>query len=71
MASYDKWSCLERARRLLIVAGDESLRYACLELRFCIEAIVYAKLDAYSSYVPAVVFEKWQPNHAMKMLLYR
>jgi hypothetical protein len=53
MANYDKWSCLERARNLLSVAGDDSLRYACLELRFCIEAITYEKLDTYSSYVPA------------------
>jgi len=69
MAHYDMWSCLERARDLLSTAGDGCLRYACLELRFCIEAIVYAKLDVYSSYVPAAIFEKWQPNHAMKMLL--
>lgn len=69
MADYDKWSCLERARNLLANSGDGSLRYACLELRFCIEAIVYEKLNTYSGYVPAAVFEKWQPNHAMKMLL--
>jgi len=69
MADYDMWSCMERARSLLSTADDGSLRYACLELRFCIEAIVYAKLDAYSNYVPAAVFEKWQPNHAVKMLL--
>ncbi len=69
MADYDKWNCLERARNLLSTSGDDSLRYACLELRFCIEAIVYEKLNTYSSYVPATVFEKWQPNHAMKMLL--
>lgn len=69
MAHYDKLSCLERAHKLLSIADDESLRYACLELRFCIEAIVYEKLDVYSSYVPAAIFEKWQPNHVMKMLL--
>jgi hypothetical protein len=33
------------------------------------EAITYEKLNAYSSYVPAEVFNKWQPNHALKMLL--
>ena len=69
MANYDKGSCLERARNLLSTAGDDSLRYACLELRFCIEAITYEKLDTYSRYVPATVFEKWQPNHSLKMLL--
>ena len=69
MANYDKCSCLQRARNLLTSAGDDSLRYACLELRFCIEAITYEKLDTYSRYVPATVCEKWQPNHALKMLL--
>jgi len=69
MANYDKWSCLERARKLLTSADDDSLRYASLELRFCIEAIIYEKLDTYSRYVPGAVFEKWQPNHALKMLL--
>lgn len=69
MANYDKWSCLERARDLLSTTVDDSLRYACLELRFCIEAIVYEKLDTYSRYVPEIIFEKWQPSHAMKMLL--
>lgn len=66
---YDKWSCLERAKNLLSSGDDSILRYACLELRFCMEAITYEKLNAYSNYVPAVVFKKWQPNHALKMLL--
>jgi DNA-directed RNA polymerase subunit RPC12/RpoP len=65
----DKWSCLERAQELLARNDDKLLRYACLELRFCIEAITYEKLNVYSGYVPAKVFEKWQPNHALKMLL--
>jgi len=33
------------------------------------EAIVYEKLEAYSKYVPDVVFEKWQPPQALKALL--
>lgn len=45
------------------------LRYACLELRFAIEAITYEKLYAHTNYVPAKIFEKWQPNHALKILL--
>jgi DNA-directed RNA polymerase subunit RPC12/RpoP len=67
--SFDKWSCLERAQNILSSGDDNVLRYACLELRFCIEAITYEKLNAYSNYVPSKVFEKWQPNHALKMLL--
>lgn len=69
MVSFDKWSCLERAQNLLTSGDDTVIRYACLELRFCIEAVTYEKLNAYSKYVPAKVFEKWQPNHALRMLL--
>ncbi|HED00424.1 MAG TPA: hypothetical protein ENN18_08575 [Proteobacteria bacterium] len=69
MTTYDKWSCLERAQSILSKGGDSLLRYACLELRFCMEAITYEKLNAYSGYVPTKVFKKWQPNHALKMLL--
>ena len=69
MANYNKWRYLERARNLLSTADDDALRYACLELRFCIEAIIYQKLDVYTNYVPAAVFKKWQPTHALKMLL--
>jgi hypothetical protein len=66
---HDKWQSLERAKKLLTQNDDSVLRYVCLELRFCMEAITYEKLNAYSAYVPAKVFKKWQPSHAMKMLL--
>jgi transcription elongation factor Elf1 len=69
MLSYDKRSCLERAQHLLAKRDADSLRYACLELRLCIEAITYEKLNIYAEYVPAIIFKKWQPRHALKMLL--
>jgi len=69
MVNYNKYSCLERAQNLLSNGDDSMLRYACLEVRLCIEAITYEKLNAYSDHVPAKVFKKWQPKHALKMLL--
>lgn len=69
MVKYDKWSCLERARKLLAAKDDDLLRYACLELRLCIEAIIYQKLEIYRPYVPGTVFLRWQPNLALKTLL--
>ena len=33
------------------------------------EAIVYEKLEAYSKYVPGAIFQRWQPTHALKVLL--
>lgn len=70
MRNYYKTECLKRAKQLLDEGSYDSLIYASLELRQCIESIIYEKLDAYKKYVPGVVFQKWQPNHALKTLLY-
>ncbi len=69
MHRYDKRACFERGTNLLSRDDDNVLVYAALELRECIEAVVYEKLSIYSKYVPGLVFEKWQPPHALKMLL--
>lgn len=69
MTGYDKRECFSRATGLLSKKDDDALTYVALELRLCLEAIIYEKLGAYSKYVPSVVFEKWQPTHALKMLL--
>ncbi len=67
--SDDKHIYLKRANDLLGNREDDLLPYVALELRRCMEAIVYEKLEAYSKYVPGVVFETWQPPQAMKVLL--
>jgi hypothetical protein len=64
-----KHADLQRAKDLLSKGDSSSLLYAALELRRCIEAIVYQKLETYSKYVPGVVFDRWQPAHALKALL--
>jgi hypothetical protein len=57
------------AERFLADESDESLlRHAALELRWAIEALVYEKLWAYRSYLPAES-RKWQPPQAIKTLL--
>jgi predicted RNA-binding Zn-ribbon protein involved in translation (DUF1610 family) len=65
---FDKRSCFSRARALLATNDDEVLRYACLELRFCIEAVTYDKLRTYAARLPPRVIETWQPPQAMKAL---
>lgn len=65
----DKRSYLKKAKDLLATQDDSLLRYACLELRFCIEAIIYAKLQTYASRLPQKVLSKWQPPQAMRALL--
>jgi hypothetical protein len=59
---------VRRARNLLDAEDAASLRYAALELRMAIEAIVYEKLRLYAPRLPAAVLDKWQPPQAMKAL---
>ncbi|WP_289169883.1 hypothetical protein [uncultured Pseudoalteromonas sp.] len=65
---YDKSKHLKRANKLLISDSSIDHYYACLELRFCIEAIVYQKLLHGINKFPKPIVETWQPHKAMKML---
>lgn len=60
---------LERARALLEAGDEASVRYACLEMRFAIEKIVYRKLSKLTEKIPPAIYRTWQPNKAMKLLL--
>lgn len=46
----------------------ENVRYACLELRLFLEAVVYAKLSLYRSRLPKSLFGSWQPPKLLKAL---
>ena len=65
----EKHQALERAKTLLSSSCELDLRYAALELRRCIEAIVYEKLWAYRDRFPPDVARKWQPPQAFRALL--
>lgn len=67
--TFDKQSCMGRARALVAEGTQESLRYAALELRLCVEALTYEKLRAFSSMIPEEVLKTWQPPQAVKALL--
>lgn len=67
--SLDKRSCMARAQALIADPSDESLRYAALELRLCIEALTYEKLRSFSNMIPEAVLSTWQPPQAVKTLL--
>ncbi len=58
-----------RAKEHLESGDDDRLIYAALELRLCLEDIVYSKLKTYASRLPASVKKKWQPPQALKALL--
>jgi len=65
---YKKEEHLKRAMLLLKSDTVTDHVYACLELRFCIEAIVYQKLLHGIKSIPNSIVETWQPHKAMKML---
>lgn len=60
---------LERARALLEGGDPDSLRYAALELRLCMEALTYDRAQAYKKEIPPEEWGKWQPRQLMKLLL--
>jgi hypothetical protein len=58
-------------RALNLAAGGEleSLRYASLELRLCIECLIYDRLQAYLPEVSHAAIKKWTPKQVMAELL--
>lgn len=69
MGVYRVENYLERAKSFIAIGDENSLRHACLELRFCIESIVYQKLNQIGERLPLSVYRTWQPSKAMKLLL--
>jgi DNA-directed RNA polymerase subunit RPC12/RpoP len=60
---------LRKAKELLSLQDDDSLIYACLELRKCVEALSYKMLQSYLREVPLVAFGSWQPDKVLRELL--
>src|ERR1035438_8417790 len=65
----EKRHAYEAAATLLAKEDDDSLRYAALELRRCIEAIVYEKLRVYGDLLPEGSVHQWQPPRACDALI--
>jgi hypothetical protein len=64
----DKWAAHKAATELLERVDERVLRYVALELRLCIESVVYEKLHSYRDWIP-IDAGKWQPPQAFKALL--
>lgn len=69
MISFHKRDCFQRAKKLVENGDQESLRYACLELRQCIESVCYSKLLTYKKVVPEEEFKQWHPKQVYDFLL--
>jgi|TARA_R110002033_G_scaffold127057_2_gene168644 hypothetical protein len=61
-------ACLDRAKQEISKNTTVHNRYACLELRQCIEALAYKKIHAYRSRIPIEAYKKWQPLNILKVL---
>jgi hypothetical protein len=59
---------LGRAKALIEKGDEHSLRYACLELRLCLEKIVYRQLSQYGDVVPGSTVRTWQPDQLLRLL---
>ncbi len=60
--------CLQRAKDLIVKDDEISAKYACLELRFCIEYITYSQLQTYIQEVPDETVKKWTPKQIISVL---
>jgi hypothetical protein len=65
----EKRQALDRAIEMISRGNIDELRYVALELRRCIEAVVYEKLWVYRDRFSAEVARKWQPPQAFRALL--
>ncbi|MDD1749285.1 MAG: hypothetical protein LUO89_05350, partial [Methanothrix sp.] len=68
MSSLDEQDSLKRAKTLIEDNTPNSLRYACLELRYCIESICHAKLKLYEKHLPKRSYDTWQPKKIFELL---
>src|SRR5665213_2579866 len=59
----------QAARILLDTHDDAQLMYAALELRRCIESVVYQKLQVYGAVLPEDSVYKWQAAQAFDALI--
>lgn len=69
MSIYSVDEYISRAKGYVEAGDENALRHACLELRFCIESIVYQKLSKVGKVLPRSVYKTWQPPQALKRLL--
>ncbi|OIN50961.1 hypothetical protein [Pseudomonas costantinii] len=68
MDLYGVKDYLERAKKLLNDSGQHSFKYACLELRFCLEIIAYRQLEQFGDEIPGSIVGQWKPDQIIRKL---
>jgi len=61
---------LAKSKQLIAVGGDDELRYAALELRYCIENLFYELIPHYKDELPDTVMRNdiWRPADIIDMI---
>src|SRR5947207_2664742 len=61
---------LDKAKLLLAEGGDDNLRYAALEMRYCIEHLFYKVIPQYKDELPDDVLkgDVWKPGDIVSMI---
>ena len=62
-------SCVNKADALIAQGDEDSLRYACLQLRMGIERLFYELIPLYAEELPTDILKKWQPRQVIDALL--
>ncbi|MBB4821095.1 DNA-directed RNA polymerase subunit RPC12/RpoP [Pseudomonas alcaligenes] len=68
MDIYGITTRLERAKAHLDSPEEHLLRYAALELRFCLEAVAYRQLEQYGDVFPGNMVGMWKADQILKLL---
>jgi DNA-directed RNA polymerase subunit RPC12/RpoP len=68
-SNLEKRQAFQSAEEMLKRNDDTLLHFVALELRRCMEAVVYEKLWARKEWIPADIARTWQPPQALEALL--
>lgn len=59
---------LDRAKELLSSDDESDFKYACLELRFCLETVAFRQLKQYGDIIPGTLAKEWRADQIIKTL---
>nr|WP_315492837.1 hypothetical protein [uncultured Pseudomonas sp.] len=68
MDLYGAKEYLDRAKNILSESELHSVKYACLELRFCLEVIAYRQLKQFGDEIPGSIVGQWKPDYIIRKL---
>ncbi len=61
--------CTDKAKELLSSSEEDSVRYACLQMRMAIESLFYDLARFFKEELPTNAFTKWQPKEFLDTLI--